>query len=269
MKKIICFILLLLTMSFSFGSCQQEDETQANIYGENLVLKSFSNLNELSKQEQLILFRAFSRLDFVQTKDGFYKLKQKNGKEVNISENIYQYFRKIIAKTNTKMEASAIQYTRLGVWDTDSTAAGEDEYSTNNDCVIFVIQSLLNEFGDFTTTLEDIRTQLTRLGYYSPDKGTYGSCVQSALSCYFNVIPISNIDNFIKGPENTDKYCAIGRYSLGNNQYDYHAGVVNWSYNGTITYSDTQWNDTIGDYEPSDGVFLQGDVLMLYKLTLR
>ena len=110
---------------------------------------------------------------------------------------------------------------------------------------------------------------LSKLGYYSKDKGTYGSCIESALGYYFNVTPTSDIDNFIYGPNDKDKYCVIGRYSIGNNTYDYHAGIVNWSYNGTLSYTNKEWNDTIDDYVPTTRFFLQGSAILLYQLTLK
>lgn len=269
MKKIIYYFFVLLLTSFYLGSCQQDSEEKANERSEQLVLAPFTDVSKLNKQEQQILIKAFSRLTIVKTESGTYVLKQKSGKEVNISENIYNFFSGIIAKTNNRWKKAHSFYTRFGVWDNDSSATDGDNYSTNNDCVIFAIETLLREFGDNTTTAEDIRKKLASLGYYSEDQGTYGSCMESALACYFNVFPVSDMNDFEYGPNDNGKYCVVGRYSIGDNQYDYHAGIVSWAYDGTMIYRDKQWNDTIGDYEASSGMFLRGDVLMLYGLTLK
>lgn len=270
MKKLIYYFFALLLTSVYLGSCQQDCEQEVNAQEEKLILAPFTSVGDLSKQQQRILFKAFSRLNIIKTENGTYALKQKSGKEVNISENIYNFFSSIIAKTNNRLEKFHLfSTTRFGVWDNDSSATDGNDYSTNNDCVIFAIETLLQEFGDNKTTADDIRKKLTSLGYYSEDKGTYGSCVESALACYFNVVPVSDMDGFEYGPDGNGKYCVVGRYSIGDNQYDYHAGIVSWAYNGTMIYRDRQWNDTIGDYEASSGMFLQGDVLMLYGLTLK
>lgn len=269
MKTFFYFAFALILLSISFGSCQQENEPSLTYQKDFLSVKSFTNISELSPEEQQTVFEAFKRLHFIQTSDGLYKLKQESGKDINVSENIYKYISGIIEKTNSRITALRSHQTRFGVWDNDSAATSEGDFHTNNDCMIFTIETLLHEMGKENITADEIRRDLTNLGYYNEAYGTYGSCVANALSCYFNVMPIEDIDHFTYGQGNDDKYCAIGRYPIGNNQYDYHAGIVSWSYNGTMTYRDKQWNDTTECYEESNGVFMQGNVLMLYKLTLK
>lgn len=268
MRKVTYYLATILLLSFVFGSCQQGNEEPILNYEERLSVQSFNTIQDLSPQEQRIVFKALARFTFEQTSDGFYRTKQKSGSEINVSENIYAYIQEVIGKTNRRIIAVRQHSTRFGVWDNDTSATGGD-FQTNNDCMIFAIETLLHDMGKTNITAEEIRRDLKRLGYYDEEKGTYGSCVESALHSYFNVTPIYDIDNFTYDQSSGGNYCAIGRYPRGNNQYDYHAGVVSWSYNGTMIYRDTQWNDTTESYEPSSGIFLQGNVLMLYKLTLK
>ncbi|GEM_PF-6035385 len=269
MKHVAFFLLAIVCATIYFSSCQQENDIATNPKEEFLTLNSFLNINDLNKQEKQTFYKAFSRLNIVESKDGYLKLIQKSGKEVNISENIYIFVSNIINKQNEMIKSKRSYVTRFGVWDNDTSTIEDKDYHTDNDCMIFVIETLLHEFGKDDITAEDIRNDLSKLGYYSKDKGTYGSCIESALGYYFNVTPTSDIDNFKYGPDDKDKYCVIGRYSIGNNTYDYHAGIVSWSYNGTISYTNKEWNDTIDDYVPTTRIFLPGNAILLYQLTLK
>lgn len=102
------FVYLVFLTSFvsliSLIGCQQEeafDEVYDN--GKYLSLPGNVDYDQLTGEDSQTLFQAFSRLELRKTKDGLYELAQKRGKDVNISEDLFNYFWSIVQHTNERI----------------------------------------------------------------------------------------------------------------------------------------------------------------------
>lgn len=252
MKKTFFFLALLLMVMISVGSCQQESKDVQPTFSDYLSINHEINYSKLSKSEQQIIYEAFKRLTFVETGYGMMEIKQRSGAEVNISENIYNFFDKIVRGTNLKTRALE-----------DSCGDG----GRGKDCVIQSIYGILKDMGITDISTGDIEKKLDEHGYYwGDDLGTFRSSISGALKLFFTVTPIGEStysDKSYTIQPNEGHYFVVQNTSNG-----FHAETVLWSYGGCFVCRDDQATARV-DSGTVCNTFFTGDVDQLYKLELQ
>ncbi len=95
---ITAIIAVILTLTYS---CQQESLIEQD-YSDMpyLSLPESTDFNNLSQSEMQTIMDAFERMGIHEDNDGLLQLKPRSGWEVNVSENIYQFFFKLIDNSN-------------------------------------------------------------------------------------------------------------------------------------------------------------------------
>jgi len=123
------FILsIILTAIFStFYSCQNE-ELIDNEYADMpyLFLPQNTDLSNLSDDDILIILEARPRMCIFENEDGLMELKPRNGREVNVSENIYEFYVRMVKESN-EMLLSEVSISRSG--QINSSEGGSDGYN--------------------------------------------------------------------------------------------------------------------------------------------
>lgn len=147
-KIIFGFIVLSITLIFGFASCQQDEfnESDSESY---LKLSPNVDFSNLSKGDLEILSQAFFRLDIKENEDGLLEIKQKNGKEKNISKELFDYIHLSIESSNKRILAD-ITFIR------NSIITREESVNTNSSCVAYSIAYATGQqFNDVNSWITD------------------------------------------------------------------------------------------------------------------
>ena len=90
--------LTFISCCLAFEGCQNEDlNTSINL--PYLSLPTGINYSKLSEADYIIIGHAIDRLEI--TRDGlFYKIKQTSGKEINISNELFEFIENTVSHTN-------------------------------------------------------------------------------------------------------------------------------------------------------------------------
>lgn len=140
--KFILLVVLILGGCHIFIGCQQEEDFEVKSSLHYLSIEGdLDNLN-LSKDEMKILFEALGRIN-IEEKDGLYKLKEKSGAEINISEKLYKFFSSKIEYENQILISTPLVYSR------PRTRTMEESGGNNEptDCVAHTIADVLEHYG--------------------------------------------------------------------------------------------------------------------------
>lgn len=106
MKKLnsITFGTLILLL---FTSCNTDlidgnmDILQTD-YSEYLSLPNdIDEYSIFNEDEKHILYQAANRIHYIENEDGLYQITDSSGKDINISDDLFQFFQKSIEKSNT------------------------------------------------------------------------------------------------------------------------------------------------------------------------
>lgn len=114
-KFIYSVILLFFVLFVVSVSCQQQDDLNNFHDHENyLSLPSNVDYNQLTSADLKILFEAFARLKIKENEDGLLEIVQSCGRDINISEDLFNYFLSIKEKSNESI-LSTISFNRKRV----------------------------------------------------------------------------------------------------------------------------------------------------------
>ena len=128
-KFIYSIFILSLTWVVMFIGCQQEETFyELNDREAYLALPSNVNFDKLTKEDLKIISLAFFRLDIRENEYGLLEIVQNKGKDINISEELFDYFQFIDESSNKKI-MSEIRFTR------SSIRTREETGNTSTDCV--------------------------------------------------------------------------------------------------------------------------------------
>jgi hypothetical protein len=159
--KIVSFInVFLIVILVSFIGCQKEDKDIGNELPFLSIESSDINFSNLSNDELKTVSLALKRINIV-TKHGFYKIKQKSGSEINISEKLFDYFNSIIYNSNHLIKSSK----KINLSIPRLKSGSEAPPIPETDCVAHSISASMIHFGG-SVSFETISSYLV---------STYGS----------------------------------------------------------------------------------------------
>lgn len=103
---------------------------------EYLDMSNYNSGHNISESDLLILTKAEERLSVIMTLNG-YEIQQKNGKEVNISEQLYDYIEENYRSLNSLMGYNKNRIPKRQL-------SRNTEVNSKNDCVAYAIANALN-----------------------------------------------------------------------------------------------------------------------------
>lgn len=223
----------ILFILITFFGCSNDVNNTPVSFSKYLTINHGIECKTLSKSEQKTLYKAFSRLDVCTTEDGFIVLNTKSGKDINISENIYNYYKDIIGSFNKNV---GINIRTRFYFSNDSTATGDMELEVDSaGCLLYCIQDVMNSFGKYIP-YEEIKQNLINHNLY--DNGVAAEDAYKALGLYFKV-------NRANPPY--DEQNVQGRHyimsiwqDIQNEERQYHAVEYLASNKGVVIYYDPQ-----------------------------
>lgn len=138
---LIGMIVTLCVTCFSIVGCQQ-DETETSMEQlPYLSLNSKTDFSHLSMEEWKTVQNAARRIDVV-VKDGLFSIKQTSGSQVNMSEDLFEYFQDGIKNTNKEIRKQ-VKLSRKR-----SRYGGElEDEPKNYDCVAQSILAVYERMG--------------------------------------------------------------------------------------------------------------------------
>lgn len=264
MRKTILFISTMILMGIIVGSCQQEEADTVKNSQSFLSIEHPIIISQLSSYEKQIMAEAFSRLTIVKDNDGTVRFEQQTAEEVNVSDEIFDFFVKTLENTNKKYLELVSSKTRTGVWDNDSTASDNDQ-ENGVDCVVYSILNILTLDFEYTNyTYNMVLTELIQKGYYIPGQGTIRACIGDALSCFFNT-QLVNPTQYKYADPSTNHYFLVKKTDLGNNHYSYHSETPQMSLGGAFICRD----DQLSTDTTTQNVVFFSEIESLYVLTAK
>ena len=129
-------LILLLFTSCNTERIESDMDILQNDYSEYLSLpndiEEYSIFNEDIKN---ILFQAANRIHYVEKEDGLYHITDSSGKDINISEDLFQFFQKSVEKSNSVL----INYNSNIRSRLISRSEGFDGHYRTTDCLSWAI----------------------------------------------------------------------------------------------------------------------------------
>jgi PBP1b-binding outer membrane lipoprotein LpoB len=156
MKKLKLIVLLLPI--FFMASCTSETDIEALQKKLPFIsLPNSTDFTDLSSIEINIINSVENRIQIVENGEGLYEIVAKSGEEINISENIYDYFNRLVHNTNQ----IALKYrnTKRNRLISRSETDGIALY----DCVAYAV------YG--AGKVDSVETAKKRIGYAIANKG--------------------------------------------------------------------------------------------------
>lgn len=162
-------------------------------------LKIGHNLSDQkpSFDEMRIIVAAFKRITYEIDENGQKHIKQKTGKEINVSEDIFVFLKRVLSHNAKYRDTKPL--TRYGVWDEDTVTATDDAPRDTANCVAYTIRNILGDYG-VHYTLAEIECQLMANGLYNPTTGVNLAYINSALNLFFDdVTYMTDQDEMVLG----------------------------------------------------------------------
>lgn len=229
-------IITILSTGFFLQSCRDIDDSMND--GEDIpflaLSKNISNLDidyyNLSKADLDVFRQAFGRIQVIE-KDGKYEMDLTSGRQINISENLFGAFKKLLENTNEQNEERAKR-------ENFNLRSKSDDVTRPTDCVAQVISAALAIFGS-NISAGEIDTLICE---------SYGN----------NGVPYDRfyeiVSNYLKGEkveitngydsEKSDVVCII---VVGDDTPNVgHAVILLETMNDTAMYKDPQNNNQLG-----------------------
>lgn len=205
MKRIKFFSLFLILIFIT--SCSSDFE---EIEFENLPFLQLSeeaDINNLTEEQQSVITLAASRFLRKINDDGLIELKVHSAKEVNVSENIYIYFKNLVENTNNFILRSNISY-RNRIISRSPEPADANMY----DCVAQTIAKIKGKDLDYVKEI---------IKPYFTDKGVLLGNIQTVLELFGPVekVPKTNF----RTPETFENPCVVICQPEGNPENIGHA----------------------------------------------
>lgn len=134
--------IIIVLAFFSSNSCQQDSLNNGSKFLSFSATKQ--SLDKLSKEELNNFILALERIQIV-SENGFYEIVQKNGQEINISENLFSYIKQIVENSNRLVNAKSKNST------TPHLRSDTVEFGDNINCVAHTIHAISNDLGGYYT----------------------------------------------------------------------------------------------------------------------
>lgn len=257
MKKLIYAVLIAIFAMLVVESCQQDHHMPDQRFAsEYLAIDHEIDIEKLTNSEKTTLFKAFGRVATVLDEDGSISFIHMSGKELNMSESIYEYFKKSVE--NVLFEKVV---TRCSENLDDSCGVYEGE-KRDNDCLLYTIEAILLDMKITSYTIDKIRNELTIAGYYSPKEGVRISNLNDALRLFFQIDVIEKPKNLILKWPNDEHFIVIRNTA---DEGVFHAGTLKAIQNGGVWYRDDQ-GIALGDTLDA-GLFSVDDVISIIELS--
>lgn len=103
--KLTIMAIIAVVLTFTY-SCQQESLIEQD-YSDMpyLSLPESTDFDNLSQSEMQTIMDAFERMGIHEDSDGLLQLKPRSGWEVNVSEEIFEFFKRMTDNTNAQITA--------------------------------------------------------------------------------------------------------------------------------------------------------------------
>jgi hypothetical protein len=222
--KYMCVATIIIVASCFVTGCQKgEDIVTVDSSNEYLSLPDGFDFLNLSDEEYQIAQKALGRM-FLCSKNGKFETKFTSGNQINISEELFNFFSAAITNSNSnKSKEIRISYPRL------KTGTIESTYNSN-DCVAHTIHAVCSLFG-VSKLLSDIKQWLeTKYG----TQGVPNNRITAALNHYLEAAPTSLPSSY--SYSNNNKIVVIERI----NDTIGHSGILHLVATGTVMYRDNQ-----------------------------
>lgn len=225
------FVVVLMFGVFGFWGCEKE-EVHISSNAEHIDLSTYV-LSEMTESDFQKLSMAMGRID-VSVKHGLYRIKQKSGYQINVSEQLFSFIKEGFEGTNqtilNSVSSESLNAPTRRLMST-SQEGGQGGQTSSNDCMAYAISALSG------TSLITVKNRLT---------STYGT----------DGVPINEFDAACRifvpngqsggsgllnhGPQNNT---IIVFQTSASNAHAVNAQYVDSS-NGIVLYHDYQSNQT-------------------------
>lgn len=227
----ISFVTVIVTffaICFFIGGCQQDEID--NTYSDKLPYLDISSnvdLRDLSQEDWNAIKEASKRIN-INIKKGLFKIKQKSGESINMSETLFTLFQESVDRANINIKTGKIKLTKPRTrWDGEF----EDEWR-EADCVAQTINGVFMAMG----------VHCDESSIYGWIEETYGNngvpfnYMTEVLNHFFtgHEVPIP-ADGFISGNSSAQSTIIV----LRSGDYGHAANLISVE-NGIITYMDYQ-----------------------------
>ena len=229
----ITSIISLIICWFIIGGCQEEENT--NRFSSFPFLSSESDfistsISELSENDLIVINEAFQRLS-IDSKDGLLHINENSGSQINISEKLFTFFKRIESTTNARIKLSKNQFVKPIV----ESRKKERSDTLKNDCVARTTIAIAKDLGESLPLLQVTDWIERQFG----KEGVPGSALSLVLDHFFTkqriiVLPTS----YTCGDATTRIF---GVLKLGSNA-GHAITIINIS-NGFALYRDDQNNN--------------------------
>lgn len=185
---------LVIITSLIVSSCSLDFET--NEIQDEFTFISLAedvDFNKLSNHEFEKIFNASNRIHIAEDENGLLYIKEKNGKDINVSENIYRYFVTIIDNTNqSRLNDVSNSRDRL------LSRAEHEGYTNVADCMAWAISKAQGMSYDYVSEALYNRYHGAVPAYASYEAFLmFGNINTSRLSSFNTSETFSNGDGFI------------------------------------------------------------------------
>lgn len=213
MNKLTKLIIAMLTLTA--WSCTDENVPEVDIIEEYeyVSLPETTDFDNLSEDELNILYNIENRFQITENENGLYSLKAKSGRDIAVSENIYNYFFKQIEDTNDAL-LRIVGRRRNAI--ISRSEGGEDD--GRFDCVAYAV------YG--AGLIDSVEKAKERIGIQRANSGISSDDMLGVLNLFgtFKEVPVRSleIETFttpvilVFKPEYSDTYYhAVNGYKYG------------------------------------------------------
>lgn len=232
-KFSVLFGVVILVFLLTIFSCSEIGNEISVDKSEYLSVNHSIDFNTLSNSEREAVIKAFSRFSITTTKEGYIIIKEKSGSEINISENIYDFYKKMFDEHNKSIPLKIS--TRYAL-PSDSDYVGDENAAVDSaGCVIYSIQGVLYKMGT-TVPYDEIKRELMAKGLYND--GVAAGDMPAALGLFFNVSP--QTPPYDQNYNYNRHYIMSVWQNVSDYRFEYHCVEFMSSNDGLCSYYDYQ-----------------------------
>lgn len=230
MKKFIR-VLLLTMMPLLFTCCTNDiefDNIKPNL--PYVSLPDNADLNALSLEDIKLAFSVSDRFNIIENEDGLFELKTKSAKDVNVSENIYQFYVKLVENSNEYLLSYNFQNRSKLI-----SRSSSGQYLGNKDCASWSVAAVHPKVN-----YNDVSK------YFISEYGTEGIPEDKIYTAFSH---FGTLGQFTTYPEeHTFKSGALVVVSDGNNLHAVVGICIEDGYIDCVDYQTADVNNGAGKY---------------------
>lgn len=219
--KYMCVVTIIIVASCFVTGCQKGEDIFTVDSNEYLSLPDGFDFLNLSDKEYQVAQKALERMALF-SENGKFKTRFTSGNQINISEELFNFFSAAITNSNKSKEIR-VSYPRLKTGATESTLSG-------NDCVAHTIYDVCGLFG-ISKSLSEINEWLE--GQYGT-QGVPNTSITNALNNYLMATSTTLPSSY--SYSSTNIIVVIERI----NATTAHSGILQLVATGTVMYRDNQ-----------------------------